>query len=253
MLVVLYILLLAIFIGSIIYLRIHQAEIRGKVGEACVASILSSLPESYRSFNNVYIKQGNMSAQIDHVVVSPYGVFVIETKNYGGWIYGSDNSAQWVKNVYGHKYYFQNPLRQNFAHIKALQSLSGLPINRFIPIIVFLDRATLKCNTRANVIYASQLQGTISCYITRVLEDADMARLTALLAACGSMDTVTKKSHIENIYQRKYQEESLIAQGVCPRCGGKLIERKGRYGNFRGCSNYPQCKFTLHANNENYS
>jgi DNA topoisomerase-1 len=32
--------------------------------------------------------------------------------------------------------------------------------------------------------------------------------------------------------------------GVCPKCGGKLIMREGKYGNFIGCSNFPKCRYT---------
>ena len=30
---------------------------------------------------------------------------------------------------------------------------------------------------------------------------------------------------------------------VCPECGGDLVQRKGRYGTFVGCANYPKCKY----------
>ena len=52
---------------------------------------------------------------------------------------------------------------------------------------------------------------------------------------------ISNKEHIENI--KKTQVE--IKQGICPRCGGKLVERNGQYGTFYGCSNYPRCKFIL--------
>lgn len=66
---------------------------RGQAGEVNVAARLKALPKSdYTVFNNLLIQRGEYSSQIDHVVVSKYGVFVIETKNFKGWIYGGDQS-----------------------------------------------------------------------------------------------------------------------------------------------------------------
>jgi DNA topoisomerase-1 len=29
----------------------------------------------------------------------------------------------------------------------------------------------------------------------------------------------------------------------CPECGGELVRRKGKYGHFVGCANYPRCAY----------
>ena len=241
---ILTILFIVAFCFVAIYLRFNQAKIRGKYGETRVASILSSLPECYYSFNDVYLKQGDMSVQIDHVVISVYGIFVIETKNYTGWIYGTDASEKWVKNMYGTKYYFQNPLRQNYSHVKTLQRMFGLSIDKFVPVVVFLRGATLKCNTRGMVIYASQLKHFISSYTTQLLSTSEVNRLINMLSSFNIVDKRVRKAHIENVQQRLYRTKRSIYNGICPRCGGRLVERKGHYGSFLGCSNYPRCKFT---------
>jgi hypothetical protein len=64
------------------------------------------------------------TTQIDHVLVSVYGIFVIETKNMKGWIFGDERSAQWTQSIFGKKSRFQNPLRQNYRHVKALAEFS---------------------------------------------------------------------------------------------------------------------------------
>lgn len=97
---------------------------KGQAGENKVARILQKLPtEKYKIVNDILIKNSHGTTQIDHVVLSEYGVFVIETKNYSGWIYGGEYSEEWTKNVYGNKYQFRNPLKQNYAHIKALMDI----------------------------------------------------------------------------------------------------------------------------------
>ncbi len=83
---------LILFFGLIILLR-WLIPSKGKVGEKVVAGKLDHLPEDqYRVLNNVTIPTPKGSSQIDHLVVSIYGIFVIETKNYNGWIYGGEHS-----------------------------------------------------------------------------------------------------------------------------------------------------------------
>lgn len=48
--------------------------------------------------------------------------------------------------------------------------------------------------------------------------------------------------------QKCYEElgrlQSAAGISVCPKCGGELFKRRGRFGEFYGCSNYPGCRFT---------
>lgn len=75
---------------------------KGALGEKRVASILKRLPEDrYKVINNLLINNNGFTSQIDHVVISVYGIFVIETKAYKGWIYGSESSDYWTQNIYG--------------------------------------------------------------------------------------------------------------------------------------------------------
>ena len=241
---VLIILSIVTFFILVVYLRLNRAKIRGKYGETKVSLILKSLPENYHSFNNIYLRQGNKSVQIDHVVISVYGIFVIETKNYTGWIYGSDKSKQWVKSMYGHKYYFQNPLKQNYSHVRALQDAFALPIGKFVPVIVFLRGAILKCNTQGFVIYSSQLKRLIYSYTTPIINESEIEGLIDLLNSINIAGKGIRKKHIENINQHICQTRDAINNGICPKCGGRLVQRQGRYGSFLGCTNYPYCKYT---------
>ena len=69
--------------------------------------------DTYHAFHDVTLVADTGSTQIDHLFVSPYGLFVVETKNYKGWIFGSAHSAQWTQTTGRYKHRFQNPLRQN--------------------------------------------------------------------------------------------------------------------------------------------
>ena len=239
----LFIFLLFLFIGGLVFLRLNQANIRGRRGERRVSSRLFSLPSEYHIFNDVHIEVQGRSVQIDHIVASRYGIFVIETKNYTGWIYGNDNSEFWIKNMYGNKYQFRNPLKQNYSHVKSLQALLGVPESKFIPIVVFLNGATLKCDTTGIVIYSHQLRRTIFDHSIPIFSDAEVEKLITLLSSSRIVEKNRRSNHVHKIKEDINEKQALRASGICPRCKGKLVVRRGKYGEFLGCSNYPQCNF----------
>ena len=76
----------------------------------------------YHKFKNVTLPTEYGSSQIDHIIVSKYGVFVVETKMMTGWIYGKQYDKEWTQKFPNKSFKFQNPLRQNYGHIKALQA-----------------------------------------------------------------------------------------------------------------------------------
>lgn len=211
-----------------------------------VAKILSKLPEEeYRVINNLLIKQGNKTTQIDHVVVSEYRIFVIETKHYRGWIYGDANREYWTQNIYGNKYDLWNPIHQNQGHIRALRRvLTDIPPGVFVSIVTFSKQASLDIRNSENVIYWDELKDVIRSYQRKLIstEQAQNTYETLLAANIDSKDN--QKQHVRHVREQISKREETIAKGRCPRCGGELVLRKGTYGPFYGCSNYPRCKFT---------
>ena len=224
--------------------RWRSAKYKGQIGEKCVSSILSTLPSNYYLFNNIYLQNGTHSTQIDHVIVSPYGIFVIETKNYKGWIYGTKHGEYWTQNIYGTKFPLRNPVRQNYAHTRALQGLLGIPLNRFIQIVVFLDRAELKGYMDERVVYLSQLREFILSHSTERLTTEEVASFRDLIHTSDVRGSKAAKRHILYVRARVQERQRLIESRVCPRCGGQLLVRQGPYSSFLGCSNYPRCRFT---------
>ncbi|ENY3838983.1 nuclease-related domain-containing protein, partial [Vibrio vulnificus] len=92
---------------------------KGVFGEFLVNKLLSQLPDSdYTLVRNVTLPTDDGTTQIDHIVVSRFGIFVVETKNMKGWIFGSKSQKQWTQKVYRHSSKFQNPLHQNYKHVK---------------------------------------------------------------------------------------------------------------------------------------
>jgi hypothetical protein len=108
--------------------------------------------------NNLTLPIDDGTTQIDHVLVSTRGVFVIETKNYSGWIFGNEKSAKWTQVIYKKKSSFQNPLRQNYKHQKVVQNiLDFLPQEAVHSVVVFTGSAEFKTKKPAHVFDPSEL------------------------------------------------------------------------------------------------
>ncbi len=140
---------------------------KGKIGEGKVANKLDWLPRNkYIVINDVILPTTHGTSQIDHIVVSIYGIFVIETKYYTGWIYGGEHSEYWTQNVYGEKHQFYNPILQNEGHVRALRRvLTEFEPLDIIPIVAFSGTADIKMDIKeSHVVYWSQLRRCIRRY-----------------------------------------------------------------------------------------
>ncbi len=241
--------------------RVSQETIKGKQGEAYIHNILMQLPVDYTVFDDVVLKTASGTTQIDHVVVSKYGVFAIETKNYRGEIYGNDNRHEWKQIIvtdvtFGKKWwktysyvtrnYFYNPVMQSVAHANAInKALVDWPNLKVVPIVVFAGTAVLNgVDTQHHVVYSDQLLATIQSYNVPLISDAVVDRIKYCLIYKNVRDQVDDRTHVNNVYAAKQNYNDKVASGVCPRCGGKIVLRNGRYGSFYGCQNYPQCRWT---------
>lgn len=254
---------LAIFFIFVCGWWYNSPAAKGKEGENRVHNILMQLPDDYVILDDAVLKTNRGTTQIDHIVVSKYGIFAIETKNYRGEIYGDDNRKEWTQMIitdvtytkkwwktytYVTKNHFYNPVKQSLAHTIAIkQHLSEWPNLIIVPIVVFTGNAFLKdVNSRYHVIYDFSLLDTILNYRTTYLTSDDVQKVVSVLVQNNLREIVDDTMHICNIYASKAKVDYQIEMGVCPKCGGTLIKRTGKYGNFYGCSNYPNCRFTTH-------
>ena len=112
-----------------------ESDLKGKQGEDSVNILIEELfDQGYQYIPNVTLPTvDDATTQIDHIIVSRYGMFLIETKNYAGWIFGREGDPKWTQTLYGSKKQFQNPLRQSYKHVKTLAGLIGIPINGLFP------------------------------------------------------------------------------------------------------------------------
>lgn len=201
----------------------------------------------YRDLNNVTIEAANGTTQIDHVIVSRFGIFVVETKNMNGWIFGSEKDEQWTQ-VFPNKqkFRFQNPLRQNYRHTKSLAEFLGIDHEAIHSVVMFWGECQFKTEMPPNVMnrgYISYLKSKTAILFTD--EEVDLLYL-ALKEGRLPKTWRTKRTHLASLTER-YQSET-----VCPKCDGELrlvTAKRGKNagGQFLGCSNYPRCRFTKDA------
>lgn len=237
--------ILILIVALAVIFLFYKKKIKGIIGEKTVSSILYFLDSTkYNVINNVVIKNDEVTSQIDHMVVSDFGIFVIETKNFKGWIVGGEKSEFWTQVIFKYKNRFYNPLLQNSGHIKALKEcLIDYPHIKYYSIIVFSKNADIKVNTSQDVINSSQLLRTIKKYSDINLTETEKEKITKKIKSSNLIDSYDKRQHIKSIKKRINHREKSIAANKCPSCGCDLIKRKGKFGFFLGCTSYPKCRF----------
>ena len=226
-------------------LEIFMPKIKGFFGEKSVAFFLSGLDKTkYKTINNIMLKIGNKTTQVDHVIVSNYGIFVIETKNYKGWIIGNEFDDNWKQVIYKRKEKIHNPIKQNYGHIQALKEiLNDFKDINYISIVAFTTKAELKVTSKTDVVYTINLPKTIKKYNDENINNLVKEEIYTKLLSLNVDSKETRKSHVKEIHKTLSENRIKVNSGVCPKCGGLLILRNGKYGQFKGCDNFPRCRF----------
>ena len=242
--------------GLIVY-GVKYPEIKGMMGERQVNHTLSALNEDYKIYHDLYVPAAKGgTVQVDHIVTSPYGIFVIETKNYKGWIFGEEDRKYWTQVIYKRKEKLYNPIWQNHGHVHSVKDyLSQNELSKFHSIVVFSPRSTLKFADHfrtARVIQTPHLTRVIREQKYPVFSYEELATINRSLDQLVVTDKKEKKvlktKHVQELRAKlnapKKQLQQEDAQQICPTCGSALSLKRGKYGDFYGCSSFPKCKFT---------
>ncbi len=267
----------------------HRATRRARYGAKCekkVAKVLSRLRGGdFEVVNDILFSTGRegRTVQIDHIVVSTRGIFIIETKGHRGHIVGNENAQYWEQKFMMSAKSFYNPLLQNDGHLRALRRrLPGIAAELFFTAVVFTDawridiaaddivehrkmlpdrhvRRTLDptrrrprrwWSRRGEVVLderrmVMQLE-SLTGEIRRRQKVIDRSRIGELASRIRSLDLKGRQARSQHkTYARSAARHGIgsIKNGRCPRCGGTLGVREGDYGPCYACSNYPECRF----------
>lgn len=232
------VLIVVIILAIIIKIKWKSIKnyIRGKFGERKVSRMLNKIPNSILINNLTFSVNENMTCQIDHILVSTRGIFVIETKNYAGRIYGDDSKKEWTQLLqYGKvKNTFYSPVKQNITHIYELSK--RLKRHELKNLVIFVQNNINYIKSDYVLPLVKVKKYIINHYEFLSFNDVEnIANEINLLN-----ENISNREHVKNIKNMK----NNIENNICPRCGASLAIRSSKNGSFYGCPNYPKCKFT---------
>lgn len=236
----------------------YQAAVSGAYGEFTIATVFKSLSNEYHVMNDILLQQGvklrhytpasiqrfgetpfkvikkngkyyeviKKSTQIDHLIVSPYGIFVIETKNHKGWVFGDINSKVWTQvlsgeanwRAYGgHDHYtFYNPVKQNMGHLQELSKQLKIPMNYMAGMIVFTNPEAYLGNINCNCCFTLDMLYTGICsYTNRIWTDKQTEKMILAIEKLNSNSYTAAKEHelyVKDIKHRKDINKILAMQ-----------------------------------------
>lgn len=232
---------------------VRSPTVKGWVGELLISIASRFLLDTnvYHKINNVTLPTEDGTTQIDHIFVSVFGVFVVETKNMKGWIFGSPGNSTWTQKIYRHTNRFQNPLRQNHKHVKTLQSLLGLTDQQVHSVVVFVGDSQFKTEMPENVMHgALRYADHIKSSRTIVLTESQVEEIISKIATGRLTPSFkTNREHVRHVREivAGKTNGSTTSTPNCPQCNGSMVLRQAKSGRntgkeFWGCSQYPRCR-----------
>jgi len=235
---------------------------KGRAGEEKIYEILEQLAGRKAFLPNCYLpKQTGGTTEIDLVMLHESGVYVIESKNYGGWIFGNETQQYWTQSLRGEqgtakKNRFYNPLWQNEAHVRELRNLLQENAIPFYSYVVFGERCELKDITLTSGKHTVTTSGSLLREVAenarkagKRLSNEKMEAIYQKLLPFTCTTTEQKIEHAKEVYRKQMPVVESDGTLLCPLCGGNLVPRVAKRGasagkKFLGCSNYPKCRFT---------
>ncbi len=236
--------LIPIFIFAVI---IKSAWFKGVLGEWQVNLLIKFFLDKnkYHLIKNVTLPTEDGTTQIDHIIVSKYGIFVVETKNMKGWIFGSANQKQWTQQIFKHKSKFQNPLHQNYKHVKTLEACLNAKNDSIFSVIIFIGDSIFKTKMPDNVRFARGGIEYIKSKRDIAFSEDEVADIIEQIES-GRLERSFKTNrqhvkHVKEIVKEKSDPKS------CSRCNSDMVLRKATKGKnagneFWGCSAFPKCR-----------
>lgn len=263
------------------YESVHKDK--GKYGEYLIYKYLLPLQGDKKFLFNCYLPRENgKTTEIDVILLHNSGIYVFESKNYSGWIFGTESQRTWTQTLpngrTSRKEHFYNPIMQNIGHIKWIKNYIGdnYPI---YSIITFSDRCKLQkiqlTSGLHTVINRRDVLSTVlskSGHAGNCLNANDIQMIYEKLYPLTQVDDAIKLQHVEDILYKYHAEtpRNVDSKGTiaidsdgtgnndmnyCPKCGAVLVKRIAKRGEqsgreFYGCSNFPKCRYIKNIEDE---
>ena len=192
----------AIVLAILAYiLKLLYPKFKGYIGEQVAKDELNRLGSNYKVLNDIMVFSDNKTHQIDHIVVSKYGVFVIEMKNYGGTVKGKEKDEEWIQNIGSKRNTLKNPIKQNHGHVLALKDVTKEKESIFIPIVCFGNNVELDLNVYSKVVKLKEINKTIKSFKEEKIKNVD--KILELINKANITDKKARKQHVSSIKKNK--------------------------------------------------
>ena len=220
---------------------------------------------------NVYIpKENGQTTEIDILMITTKGIFVFESKNYSGWIFGSENQKNWYQTLpmgkgrKSSKETFLNPIMQNRLHIKSLKMFLDRDVTMH-SVVVFSNRCTFKgidVKDHKQIVHREDVLAAVESIekeTSDCLTQADITELYEKIYPYSQVDISVKEEHIANIQgtlnthsddtscqslvenrtfatekteesEQESAEQKDADHLICPKCGSVLVLRTAAKG-----------------------
>lgn len=203
--------IVVIFIGLML-LKVFKPFLKGKFGEfAVTVHAKKYLSKAYILLNNCTLPDDQIgTTQIDHILLSPYGIFIIETKNYKGWIFGTERQKMWTQKIFKNSYQFQNPLHQNYKHQKVLEAvLSDIVQPEYLhSVIVFMPECEFKTQMPANVFRGKAWTEYVKSFKNEVISPMKLKRIQLRIEKeILEKSWKTDRLHVSNLQEHKAKND----------------------------------------------
>jgi restriction system protein len=190
---------------ALLVMILKSSWFKGVFGEFLVnvlAKLLLSKAD-YTLLHNVTLPTEDGTTQIDHIIVSKYGLFVVETKNLKGWIFGSEKQNIWTQKIFKKSHKFQNPLHQNYKHVKTLEQLLNIDIQSIYSVIVFIGGSVFKTKMPDNVTSGSGYIRYIKSKAEVLLSDEQVKQLVDQIEQNSLEKSLkTSRAHVVHVKQK---------------------------------------------------
>ena len=190
--------------------------------------------------HDIMLRNGSETTQIDHLIFSKYGIFVIETKNFSGFITGESRDKNWVRHDKNKNTYIHNPVLQNYGHVQFLKKLLDIDENVFIPLVCIYGDCKLDVDCDKTV--------KLEYLVDRIefFKDIKLLQYKEVYEKVKKMNIVDLQEKKQHVLNKKIQKELKEQASInkCPKCGANLKKIDGKNGEFLGCSRFPKCIYT---------
>lgn len=194
-----------------VFWGVFRLSDKGEAGENLIELTLLEIHTYKKIIRNAYIPYKDRTSEIDLIFITEYGIYVIESKNYSGWIFGSENNKNWTCTLNKHtKNQFYNPILQNRTHINALSKYLNIEKWKFHSVIVFGNNSTLKKVPQDTETYTITTEEYLVDFIyyeienkQKIFTEAEIERIYNILIKRTQVTQDIKQQHIENAMKYK--------------------------------------------------